>query len=136
MILDNRNVVPCFTTDPAATDAELAALVFTTSSPASRPDWATSAGRWRCEHLAELRRLIERHGEFYAEGAGRTKAGRGRMRVGHRTLTAGAHGEARAAALSGLAATLKGLGLKVRMSRRNGLVSELTVIDHYNRATA
>lgn len=33
--------------------------VFTTSSPASRPDWCDSVGTWRVAHLDRFRELVQ-----------------------------------------------------------------------------
>ncbi len=100
---------------------------FYSSTPAFRPDWANSGGRWRCtdkEAAAEWGATIEP--TTYVVGDGTTKSGAQKLCFGRRD----------GGDCTDLLTALKGAGYKVRAERSFGRVSGVTVYDPTTRANA
>lgn len=108
--------------------------IFTSSTPTTRPDWCDSVGHWRCEHVDELRTVIESiDTDAYAVNHRSTPSGRKQLFAGIRdNRDSNAHHNK----CERLLVALRGMGLRVKRQRGHGRTTGVIVTDRMTKAEA
>ena len=108
--------------------------VFTTSSPATRPDWCDSVGSWRVSHPEALESVIvasgREFGDCYVTNETNAANGRRRLWVGLRGNRETSHHAERVASMLDL---LRAAGMSVRGVKDGGRLVALRVTDKVDR---